>query len=143
MASSMDGTIKLYDQRMVKRGVGVQTYEGHVNSHTPIEFGIDPSERFILSGGDDCYTRIWSIKSGQLMSENKFSNSVPSVVCWSADESTCTLTFLLLHNFLYCFFLSLVETETSYVGISGQRDRKDSIGHGAWLGSREAIFNLL
>nr|CAC01732.1 hypothetical protein [Arabidopsis thaliana] len=109
MASSMDGT--LYDQRMVKRGVGVQTYEGHVNSHTPIEFGIDPSERFILSGGDDCYTRIWSIKSGQLMSENKFSNSVPSVVCWSADER--------------------------------QRDRKDSIGHGAWLGSREAIFNLL
>ncbi|ESQ41727.1 hypothetical protein EUTSA_v10015915mg, partial [Eutrema salsugineum] len=110
MASSMDGTIKLYDQRMVKRGVAVQTYVGHVNSHTRIEFGIDPSERFLMSGGDDCYTRIWSIKSGQLLSENKFSNTVPSVVCWSAVE--------------------------------GQRDLKDSIVHGAWLGSREAIFNI-
>ena len=35
---------------MVKRGVAVQTYEGHVNSHTRIEFGIDPSERFLMSG---------------------------------------------------------------------------------------------
>uniref|UniRef100_M4E4B2 Uncharacterized protein n=1 Tax=Brassica campestris TaxID=3711 RepID=M4E4B2_BRACM len=110
MASSMDGTIKLYDQRMVKRGVAVQTYEGHVNSHTRIEFGIDPSERFLMSGGEDCCTRIWSIKSGQLLSENKFSNSVPSVVCWSAVE--------------------------------GQSELKDSIVHGAWLGSREAIFNM-
>ncbi|KAJ4910619.1 Transducin/WD40 repeat-like superfamily protein [Raphanus sativus] len=110
MASSMDGTIKLYDQRMVKRGVAVQTYEGHVNSHTRIEFGIDPSERFLMSGGEDCYTRIWSIKSGQLLSENKFSNSVPSVVCWSA--------------------------------VDGQSEWKDSIVHGAWLGSREAIYNM-
>ncbi|CAH2072527.1 unnamed protein product [Thlaspi arvense] len=110
MASSMDGTIKLYDQRMVKRGVAVQTYEGHVNSHTRIEFGIDPSERFLMSGGDDCYTRIWSIKSGQLLSENKFSNTVPSVVLWSD-----------------------VERKT---------DWNDSIVHGAWLGSREAIFSM-
>ncbi|KAL0730065.1 hypothetical protein Bca4012_026158 [Brassica carinata] len=110
MASSMDGTIKLYDQRMVKRGVAVQTYEGHVNSHTRIEFGIDPSERFLMSGGEDCFTRIWSIKSGQLLSENKFSNSVPSVVCWSAVE--------------------------------GQSEWNDSIVHEAWLGSREAIFNI-
>ncbi|KAF8085445.1 hypothetical protein N665_0667s0041 [Sinapis alba] len=86
MASSMYGTMKLYDQRMAERGVAVQTYEGHVNSHTRIEFGIDPSERFVMSGGDDCYTRIWSIKSGQLLSENKFSDTVPSVVCWSSVE---------------------------------------------------------
>ncbi|VVB14912.1 unnamed protein product [Arabis nemorensis] len=111
MASSMDGTMKLYDQRMVKRGVAVQTYEGHVNSHSRIEFGIDPSERFLMSGGDDCYTRIWSIKSGQLLSQNKFSNSVTSVVCWSAAER--------------------------------KRDWKDSIANGAWLGSRDAIFNVL
>ncbi|CAN8300276.1 unnamed protein product [Cochlearia groenlandica] len=110
MASSMDGTIKLYDLRMVTRGVAVQTYEGHVNSHTHIEFGIDPSERFLMSGGEDCYTRIWSIKSGQLMSENKLSNTVPSVVCWSAVEK--------------------------------QSDRRHSIVHGAWLGSREAIFSV-
>ncbi|CAH8320194.1 unnamed protein product [Eruca vesicaria subsp. sativa] len=110
MASSMDGTIKLYDQRMVKGGVAVQTYEGHVNSHTRIEFGIDPSETFLMSGGEDCYTRIWSIKSGQLLCENKFSNCVPSVVCWSAVE--------------------------------GQSESNDSIVHRAWLGSREAMFNM-
>ncbi|XP_010497571.1 PREDICTED: DDB1- and CUL4-associated factor 4-like, partial [Camelina sativa] len=86
MASSMDGTIRLYDQRMVNKGVAVQTYEGHVNSNFRIKFGVDPSERFLISGGTDCYTRIWSIKSGQLLSENKFSNTVPSVVCWSAVE---------------------------------------------------------
>ncbi|KAL1195457.1 Katanin p80 WD40 repeat-containing subunit B1-like protein [Cardamine amara subsp. amara] len=111
MASSMDGTIKLYDQRMDKRGGAVQTYEGHVNSHSRIEFGIDPSERFLISGGVDFYTRIWSIKSGQLLSENKFSNSVFSAVCWSAAER--------------------------------QRDRKDSLVQGAWLGSCEAIFNMV
>uniref|UniRef100_A0A1J3GUW9 DDB1-and CUL4-associated factor 4 n=1 Tax=Noccaea caerulescens TaxID=107243 RepID=A0A1J3GUW9_NOCCA len=110
MASSMDGTIKLFDQRMVKRGVAVQKYEGHKNSHTRIEFGIDPSERFLISGGEDCYTRIWSIKSGQLLSANKFSNTVPAVVCWSSVER--------------------------------QRESKDGIVHGAWLGSREAIFNV-
>lgn len=43
------------------------------------------------SGGEDCYTRIWSIKSGQLLSANKFSNTVPAVVCWSSVESTCTM----------------------------------------------------
>ncbi|KAF3511904.1 hypothetical protein F2Q69_00000721 [Brassica cretica] len=113
MASSMYGTMKLYDQRMVQRGVAVQTYEGHVNGpwHQPIKFGIDPSERFLMSGGDDYYTRVWSIKSGQLLSENKFFNTVPSVVCWSSVE--------------------------------GQRDLKDGgIVHGAWLGSRNGIFNM-
>ncbi|KAF3550918.1 hypothetical protein DY000_02000716 [Brassica cretica] len=39
-----------------------------------------------MSGGDDCHTRVWCIKSGQLLSENKFSDSVPSVVCWSSVE---------------------------------------------------------
>ncbi|XP_019058938.1 PREDICTED: uncharacterized protein LOC104820856 isoform X5 [Tarenaya hassleriana] len=85
MASSMDGSMKLYDQRMT-RGEAVQSYEGHVNSHMRIQFGIDPSERFVMSGGVDGYVRIWSIKSGQLLSENKISDSVPSVLSWPTPQ---------------------------------------------------------
>lgn len=28
----------------------MQTYEGHVNSHTRLQLGVDPSERFFVSG---------------------------------------------------------------------------------------------
>lgn len=42
--------MKLYDHRLIQRGA-VQSYEGHVNSHTRIQLGVDPSERFVFSGG--------------------------------------------------------------------------------------------
>lgn len=44
--------MKLYDRRLIERGA-VQSYEGHVNSHTHIQLGVDPSEKFVMSGG--CY----------------------------------------------------------------------------------------
>ncbi|KAJ6713574.1 TRANSDUCIN/WD40 REPEAT-LIKE SUPERFAMILY PROTEIN [Salix viminalis] len=56
LASSMDGLIKLYDQRMTKRG------------------------------GEDCNLRLWSIKSGKLLYEEKISDSVLSTVCWKRSE---------------------------------------------------------
>lgn len=34
---------------MVQRGA-VQCYEGNVNSHTHIQLGVDPSEKFVMSG---------------------------------------------------------------------------------------------
>lgn len=77
----MDGSIRLYDHRLTRRGP-VQSYEGHVNSHTHIELGIDPYERFVMSGGEDFKLRLWSIKSGELLYENKVADLVPSVVCW-------------------------------------------------------------
>ncbi|KAH7522813.1 hypothetical protein JRO89_XSUnG0102600 [Xanthoceras sorbifolium] len=89
LASSMDGSVKLYDHRLIKRGP-VQSYEGHVNSHTRIQLGVDQSERFVMSGGEDCNLRIWSIKSGELLFEDRFSNSIPSNVCWRRPESTVT-----------------------------------------------------
>ncbi|CAN1810024.1 DDB1- and CUL4-associated factor 4-like protein 1 [Linum perenne] len=49
MAGSMDGTIRLYDHRMTKRGP-VQAYEGHVNSHTRLPLRVDPSEKFLVAG---------------------------------------------------------------------------------------------
>lgn len=41
--------VKLYDLRLVQRG-SIQSYEGHVNSHTRIQIGVDPFEKFLMSG---------------------------------------------------------------------------------------------
>ncbi|XP_050231926.1 uncharacterized protein LOC126680785 isoform X2 [Mercurialis annua] len=85
LASSMDGSIKLYDHRMAKRGA-IQSYEGHVNSHTRLQFGVDQTERFLMAGGEDCNLRLWSIKSGELLFEEKISDSVLSTVRWQGPE---------------------------------------------------------
>ncbi|XP_076926278.1 uncharacterized protein LOC143589393 [Bidens hawaiensis] len=85
LASSMDGTVRLYDHRMTQRGA-VQMYEGNSNSHTRIQMGVDPSERFVMSGGEDFYLRVWRLKSGEMLYEDKFMNSVPSVVCWPRGD---------------------------------------------------------
>ena len=49
MMGSFAFKMKLYDLRLLQRGA-VQCYEGHVNSHTRIQMGVDPSERFVMSG---------------------------------------------------------------------------------------------
>ncbi|XP_022146543.1 uncharacterized protein LOC111015736 isoform X2 [Momordica charantia] len=85
LASSMDGTVRLYDHRLIQRGA-VQTYDGHANSHTRIQLGVDPSETFVVSGGEDCYFRLWNIKSGKLIFEDKFVDAVPSTICWRRAE---------------------------------------------------------
>ncbi|KAM7264852.1 hypothetical protein ACFE04_002535 [Oxalis oulophora] len=97
LASSVDGSkpywflvvamctssweVKLYDHRFCQRGA-VQTYEGNVNTHTRIQLGVDPFERFVMSGGEDCKLRLWSIKSGELLFNEKFSDSILSTVYW-------------------------------------------------------------
>ncbi|KAK9067444.1 hypothetical protein SSX86_014773 [Deinandra increscens subsp. villosa] len=85
LAGSMDGTVQLYDHRLTQRGA-VQMYAGNVNSHTRIQMGVDPSERFVMSGGEDFYLRLWRLKSGEMLYEDKFMNSVPSVVCWPRGD---------------------------------------------------------
>ncbi|KMT09165.1 hypothetical protein BVRB_6g132700 [Beta vulgaris subsp. vulgaris] len=87
LASSMDGSIKLYDHRLTKRGP-VQSYEGHVNSHSHIQLATDASEKFLMSGGEDCKVRIWSIKSGKMLFEEKLSSSVPMAACWQGSGET-------------------------------------------------------
>ncbi|XP_076950670.1 uncharacterized protein LOC143623712 isoform X2 [Bidens hawaiensis] len=85
LASSMDGTVRLYDHRMTQRGA-VQMYEGNFNSHTRIQMGVDPTERFVMSGGEDFYLRVWRLKSGEMLYEDRFMSSVPSVVCWPRGD---------------------------------------------------------
>lgn len=81
LGGSMDGYIKLFDRRLLQRGA-VQSYEGHVNSHSYLQLGVNPSETLILSGGEDCCVRMWSLKSSKLVFEENVSNSIVSTVCW-------------------------------------------------------------
>ncbi|GMY35078.1 ddb1- and cul4-associated factor 4 [Fagus crenata] len=119
LASSMDGSVKLYDHRLIQRGA-VQSYEGHVNSHTRIQLGVDPSEKFVMSGGEDCNLRIWSIKSGELLFEDKFSKSVPSTVCWRRAER----------------LTGLWDERKSY------KEYQQSCSMEAWLGTHEGLFYM-
>ncbi|XP_031093468.1 uncharacterized protein LOC115998127 isoform X2 [Ipomoea triloba] len=111
LASSMDGSINLYDNRLTQRGA-VQSYEGNVNSHTRIQLGVDPSESIVMSGGEDCYLRLWSIKSGEMLFRNKFMNAIPSVVCWPRTGG--------IH------------------GVHSVQNRT----RGAWLGSQDGLFHI-
>ncbi|KAF6136601.1 hypothetical protein GIB67_016057 [Kingdonia uniflora] len=121
LASSMDGSMKLYDHRMIDRGA-IQSYEGHVNSHTRIQLGVDPSEEHVMSGGEDGKVRIWSIKTGELLFETKISNSVPSTICWPRTEK---LQGLPIDTCSY--EENLYEHNHSW---------------GAWLGSRDELFYM-
>ncbi|WMV08438.1 hypothetical protein MTR67_001823 [Solanum verrucosum] len=84
LASSMDGSIKLYDRRLMRGAI--QSYEGNKNSHSRIQLGVDPSEIMVMSGGEDYHLRLWSIKSGELLFDDKFMDSIPSVVRWPKTE---------------------------------------------------------
>ncbi|KAH7544866.1 hypothetical protein FEM48_Zijuj01G0031400 [Ziziphus jujuba var. spinosa] len=113
--------VKLYDLRLVQRG-SIQSYEGHVNSHTRIQIGVDPSEKFLMSGGEDCNLRLWSIKSGELLFEDKFSSSVPSTVCWRRAER----------------LMVLPDEGQSFQ----EYFQPESYESGAWLGSQEGLFYM-
>ncbi|KAI3440292.1 uncharacterized protein J3R85_003927 [Psidium guajava] len=120
LASSMDGSINLYDHRQIKKGP-VQSYEGQVNSHTRTQLGTDPSEKFLLSGGEDCYMRLWNIKSGKLLFEDKFSTSVTLVTCCQSTER-CPIE---------------VDGRQNHMGYShGQQE-----SWGSWLGSRDGLYH--
>ncbi|KAL4201427.1 hypothetical protein AMTRI_Chr02g258640 [Amborella trichopoda] len=74
--------IKLFDCRALQRGA-VQSYDGHVNSHSLIQLGVDPTGSILMCGGEDGHVRIWSVKSGELLYDSEISESVVHSVCWS------------------------------------------------------------
>ncbi|KAH9330258.1 hypothetical protein KI387_002366, partial [Taxus chinensis] len=80
LASSMNGTIKLWDRRLVGKGA-VQSYEDNINSHTMIQIGVDPTETLLASGGEDSAVRLWSIKTGKLLHTAAVSSPV-TTACW-------------------------------------------------------------
>ncbi|KAL1834482.1 hypothetical protein ACET3Z_004133 [Daucus carota] len=85
LASSEDGTMKLYDHRMVERGA-VLSYRGDIGLNDNIQHAVDPSEKFVVSGGTDGKVGLWSIKSGELLFEERFMDSIPSQFCWGIKE---------------------------------------------------------
>ncbi|KAK1286846.1 hypothetical protein QJS10_CPB20g00340 [Acorus calamus] len=119
IGSSMDGCINLYDLRLQKGAV--QSYRGHMNSHTHLQLGVDPSETFVMSGGEDFGVRIWNIKTGKLLF-GELLTSIPTTVCWPLSFSS---------------------------GMPGQLERRTylenrsldlNLNWGAWLGSEEGLL---
>lgn len=45
------------------------------------------SDYLKFSGGEDCYIRLWDIKSGEMLFREKFMNSIPSAVCWPRSSA--------------------------------------------------------
>ncbi|CAN0879034.1 DDB1- and CUL4-associated factor 4 [Linum grandiflorum] len=77
LASTLDGTVNLYDHRMPGNGL-VRGYYGHVNSNTVLPLGVDPSEQFVVAGGEDRHLRIWYLKSGELLFDEEVFGGIPS-----------------------------------------------------------------
>lgn len=57
-----------------------------------------------FSGGEDCSLRLWSIKSGKLLFEEKISDSILSTVCWKRSESKPPALYRDESLVLYLFF---------------------------------------
>ncbi|KAF7840268.1 DDB1- and CUL4-associated factor 4 isoform X2 [Senna tora] len=108
LASSLDGSVRLYDQRLLQRGA-VQTYEGHRFE--------DSNE--VISGGEDCNLRLWSIKSGELLFEDKFSDTVLSTVCYQKPKYT----------------------SNGFISQKGKQYVHD-YSLGAWLGSQGGLYYM-
>ncbi|XP_077244367.1 uncharacterized protein LOC143884603 isoform X1 [Tasmannia lanceolata] len=121
LASSMDGFIDLYDRRLLQRGP-LQSYEGHVNCHTRLQLGIDPSESLVMSGGEDRCVRIWDIKTGKLLCETDPLDSIVSTVCWPRTGK----------------LQEPVEERREYVDSLYEQNHS----WGAWLGSRRGLFYI-
>ncbi|XP_040381738.1 DDB1- and CUL4-associated factor 4 [Oryza brachyantha] len=113
LGSSMDGSIKLFDLRLIQKGP-IQSYAGHVNSHTHLPLVVDPSETLLLSGGEDCTVRIWSIKTGEQIFAQSVAGSLFTAFCWPESGRD-------LHN-------------SSMFGLNHS--------WGAWMGSRDGLFYM-
>uniref|UniRef100_A0ACD5UYD5 Uncharacterized protein n=1 Tax=Avena sativa TaxID=4498 RepID=A0ACD5UYD5_AVESA len=114
LGSSMDGSIKLFDLRLIQKGA-IQSYAGHVNSHTHLPLVVDPSETLLMSGGEDCTIRIWSIKTGEQIFAQSVADVLFTALCW--PESSLNLD-----------------------GSSSLFDLNHSWG--AWMGSRDGLFYM-
>uniref|UniRef100_A0A669AXM5 Uncharacterized protein n=1 Tax=Oreochromis niloticus TaxID=8128 RepID=A0A669AXM5_ORENI len=82
LAADMLGQIKLWDVRVTKP---VQEYKGHHNEHAYLPIHVNECEGLLLAVGQDCYTRLWSLKDGHLLrtipSPHPAANDlIPSVV---------------------------------------------------------------
>lgn len=64
MASDMAGKIKLWDLRTSKC---LRQYAGHVNEYACLPLHVHEEEGLMVAVGQDCYTRFWSLRDGELL----------------------------------------------------------------------------
>ncbi|XP_031500661.1 uncharacterized protein LOC116264522 [Nymphaea colorata] len=126
LASSMDGSLGLFDSRLLQRGA-VHHYEGHVNSHSRLHIGVDPTETFFLAGGEDCCMRIWNIKTGEILYGSRISSSPVVAMCWPQNESVLSASDELPVSNGVEFEMESSELTHSWA---------------AWLGSLEGLFYI-
>lgn len=93
-----------------------------MNSHTRLQLGVDQSERFVMAGGEDCSLRLWSIKSGKLLFEEKISDSILSTVCWKRSER----------------LVKTLNEGKSYEECLSRQNHS----WGTWFGSQEGLFYI-
>ncbi|XP_057679183.1 WD repeat domain 21 [Corythoichthys intestinalis] len=82
VAADMSGQIKLWDIRVMKQ---VQEYKGHYNEYAYLPIHVSEPEGLLLAVGQDCYTRIWSLRDSHLLrtipSPHPAANdAIPSIV---------------------------------------------------------------
>ncbi|KAL3702508.1 hypothetical protein R1sor_020530 [Riccia sorocarpa] len=87
IASAVNGEMWQWDRRLPERGP-VRTFEGHINSHYPLTFRLDPTERILAAGGADATLRLWSVKTARLLHVERYLGCIPNTVCW--NYSYCT-----------------------------------------------------
>uniref|UniRef100_A0A1A7WPP6 WD repeat domain 21 n=1 Tax=Iconisemion striatum TaxID=60296 RepID=A0A1A7WPP6_9TELE len=90
LAADMLGQIKLWDVRVTKP---VREYKGHHNEHAYLPLHVNEPEGLLLAVGQDCYTRIWSLKDGHLLrtipSPHPAANDVIPSVVFSSNLGGC------------------------------------------------------
>ena len=68
ISSAYNGQVVQWDTRNLRH---VVSYKGHVNDFARLKIKVDESESLLFIPGNDLYTRIWCLKSGELL------NSLP------------------------------------------------------------------
>ncbi|XP_077567237.1 WD repeat domain 21 [Stigmatopora nigra] len=106
VAADMSGRINLWDIRAIKH---VQEYKGHYNEHAYLPIHVREPEGLLLAVGQDCYTRIWSLRDSRLLrtipSPHPVANdAIPSIIFSSGiggREGTPGLVMALKKDFYY------------------------------------------
>lgn len=97
----------------------------------------------VISGGEDCKLRLWSIKSGELLLEDKFSDSVLSTMCYQTFRSS--KHHMLLAFMLFNYWLLILKSNIIWcVDFKAEEENpyKHDSSLGAWLGSHEGLFYM-